>query len=124
MFSKLLCCVAILCSVTIGAWAQPTDAFTTVGVGAQSCGKYIDVRSKRSESPESVLQESIMISWAQGYISAMNADRAIYTKKELMLLPDPPSIEAYLDKFCRENPLKKISGGTLKLYIELEVNSR
>ena len=125
MILKLLCCATILCLGAVGAWAQPAERYTIVGAGAFSCGKYLEVRSKDRRTPGVAFTESLMISWAQGYVSGMNSYRAIANpKREMLVLPDAPSIKAYLDKYCRDNPLKTVQDGILELYIELEFNGR
>ena len=128
MFSKLFCCAAMLFFVTVNAYAQPEDGFTIVGIGASSCGKYLEIRSKMKETPmtpESVFDESFMSSWVQGCVSGMNIGRAISKKGvKMLLLPDIQSTMAYLDKFCQENPLEKVHTGVLKLYIDIGVNSQ
>ena len=61
-------------------------------------------------------------SWAQGYLSGTNDFRARALKaeaKDLVLVPDLDTILAYLDKYCRENPLNNVADGSSALYIEL-----
>lgn len=91
---------------------------------AFSCGRYLEVRSKTQRTPEIVLHEALMLSWAQGYISGMNSYRTIASKREMLVLPDAPSTRAYLDKYCRDNPLKTVSDATLTLYLEVEHDNR
>jgi hypothetical protein len=40
--------------------------------------------------------------------------------KRLKLLPDGPSMLAYVDKYCRENPLKTVFNGADTLFAELQ----
>lgn len=125
MFWKLLCSATVLFLGSVGAWAQPTEPYTIIGAGASSCGRYLEVRSQNHRTPEVVFNETLMISWAQGYVSGMNSYRAVaYPKREMLVLPDAPSTKVYLDKYCRENPLKTLHDGTFALYLELEFNRR
>jgi hypothetical protein len=116
---------AVLLALTLACGAaQASEPFNTVGVGTNSCGKFLEVRSASPQTPEADLLRFMMISWAQGYISGMNAYRAVeHPKRAMVALPDPPSIEAYLDKHCRNNPLGNLKDGVFALFIELEIHN-
>lgn len=94
----------------------PVSAFSSEeqsasGAGTMSCGEYL-----KHKADTHVL--NIFISWSQGFLSGMNiADRI--ENRQLVLLPDASSIEAYLDKYCKDNPLKNPLVGSLLLYKEL-----
>jgi hypothetical protein len=125
MRSKIVCLSTVLLLGSISAWTQPAPPYTIVGSGADSCGQYLEVRSGNQQSPEVLLKEFMMISWAQGYISGMNAYRVVANPKwDRLLLPDAPSIKAYLDKYCRDNPLQTVKDGSFALFTELEAKSR
>jgi hypothetical protein len=106
-------CICLLVS-SLEVRAQDS---AVVGIGSWSCGKYLDARS--AKSGESQLRQGLFGSWAQGYLSGMNAYRAL-KKQRMLTLPDYQSIDAYLDKYCRDNPLNMVSIGALMLFIELE----
>jgi len=57
--------------------------------------------------------------WLQGYLSGVNVTRASAKRTELRRLPDIPSMLAYMDKYCREAPLKDVWQGAEALLIEL-----
>lgn len=121
---KILCFTTVLFLGSISASAQPPERNNLVGVGTNSCGKYLEVRSANPQTPEETLLYGMMISWAQGFISGMNAYRAVENpKREMVVLPDAASVKAYLDKHCRDNPLDLLKDGSFALFIELEARS-
>ena len=50
----------------------------------------------------------LVVVWMQGYLSGTNTQRFIDTKTKMKLQPDPESIAAFIDQFCRNNPLKNV----------------
>jgi len=60
-------------------------------------------------------------SWLMGYLSGMNSATADPTKNIDHLKKLKSAQQAYLwvDKYCRENPLKNVSDGGIALFIEL-----
>jgi hypothetical protein len=99
--------VATLSSNT--AWSQENRQFQIVGAGAVSCGRYLSLTTNQSQLVEL---------WTQGFLSGMNLYRHFGTQKAV-LLPDAPSMKAYMDKFCRENPLSRYDEGAALMFIEL-----
>jgi hypothetical protein len=102
--------VFVALSATGAACAQSA----LVGVGTGSCGAYLEVRAARSEHFNDSLS-----GWISGFVSGMNNSRFKLTKAYPKLLPDSPSMLAYLDKYCRENPLKAVWQGADALFEEL-----
>ncbi len=109
-----ICCV---CAIISACWypeAQSAEPFPVDGAGTTSCGKYLEDITDDEFS-------TIYVSWTQGFLSGMNlADRM--AKKEFVSIPDERSIKAYLDKFCRDNPLETPFEGSIHLYRELRSN--
>jgi len=105
----LIVAIAIAASPTF-LHAQESTGFAMSGAGTTSCGKYIEHGEESSD---------LFVSWAQGFLSGANIAAHVYAKKEMVLLPDSASIKAYLDKFCRDNPLDSPSQGVIFLYREL-----
>jgi hypothetical protein len=89
------------------AHAQRTGAIR--GAGNFGCGEYLEDRKKGAT------QDPITITWVWGYLSAYNH----FSTHKSVDLPDGPTVLAYMDKHCRDNPLSAISGGTLALLGEL-----
>jgi hypothetical protein len=108
--------VAVLaCALVAHANAQPRQPAVIAGPGAASCGLYIEGRSL--PSPEKINDMTVL--WVQGFLSGMNTYRASSQHGSMVLLPDPPSLLAYMDKYCRENPLKSVVQGASAMYAEL-----
>jgi hypothetical protein len=83
-----------------------------IGAGTTSCGSYIAASSKENLA-------GIHLSWSQGFLSGMNMGYARAANKEFVVLPDSDTIKLYIDKYCRDNPLKTPLDGALKLYDEI-----
>ncbi len=104
-----LCCVGV-------AHAQSSDQ-ALAGAGTSSCGSYL---AHESDPTARVM----FISWVQGFLSGMNMADYVTAKQPFVLLPDSDSIMAYIDKYCRDNPLKSPSRGAMQLYSELRQNAK
>lgn len=98
------------------AWA--TDAMAQrvapiIGVGGFSCGQYLAHRQSDGES-YTAPQTGVYVSWVFGYLSGYN-----YFSYHLLIdLPEPNTVVAYLDKYCRNNPLKIVATGAECLIAE------
>ena len=93
--------------------AQGSKEAVLVGVGTGSCGQYLQLRA--AQNPQ--FNDSFE-GWIGGFASGMNHAR-FTTTRSLKLLPDGPSMLAYVDKFCRDNPLKSVFNGADALFAEL-----
>src|SRR4051812_2257287 len=91
------------------------DTISLVGVGARSCGQYLEARASRDG-----VYEIATLHWVQGFLSGMNTYRALAPRNSTKLtLPAYQSISAFIDKYCRENPLKAVSDGAYDLYLTI-----
>lgn len=81
------------------------------GVGTFSCGKYLQLRADRNET-----QDGIFVSWVWGYMAGFNMEAQNPTTSNL---PDQPSTLAFVDKYCRENPLDNTLNATNALISDL-----
>jgi hypothetical protein len=66
------------------------------GAGASSCGVWLEERSKADGGTS-----ELMLSWAFGYMTAMEEAR---TWPWTHLITDAPSARTFLDGFCKEYP--------------------
>ena len=71
--------------------------------GDRSCGVWARDRDQSDKA------------WFMGYLSAL----AVYTDSDFLRGTDNESMYLWLDKYCRENPLKSISDGADQLAGEL-----
>ncbi len=90
---------------------DPSDQSETITVfGAPDCGRWV----AQNDTPQK--------SWLQGYLSGMNrihfATDGI-PSDPLDALASADQAFIWMDKWCSENPLKKVPEGALLLYVEL-----
>ena len=80
-----------------------------MGYGLVSCGKWVTYREEKNSDEEEY--------WIAGYITAYNvlATRTYY----LMGSTDSESVYLWMDKYCRQNPLKDLADGMAILTSEL-----
>lgn len=94
------------------------------GAGANSCGKWIAASDGKAGDVTKLVMRSMMLSWVQGFLTGAamspigeeNAARAV----ALRHIPDSDAVEAWLDKYCRENPLEAVLKGAIQLQFELQ----
>jgi hypothetical protein len=112
---------AVLLSAAISASAQPPaqaaappeQMVNLYGAGAKSCGTWLADR----ETPLHHLE----LQWVLGYLTASEQFLG-----EMRLDPtgglshtDANAVAAWLDKYCRENPLRPIAFASSNLVLEL-----
>lgn len=81
------------------------------GAGNYSCGKYLELRAAQNH-----VQDEVFVSWIWGYISGFNMEVQQPTTHDG---PDEASTLAYVDRYCRENPLHNVISATVALISEL-----
>jgi hypothetical protein len=90
------------------ALATANAAHQIVGPGTESCGKWL----KLSEND---LEKHTYKPWVQGFLSAAN----LLANDEFLKQTDPATIFAWMDNYCRQNPLHDLNSATMALIIEL-----
>ena len=95
--------------------AADSDRFPIAGVGAFPCGIWQEFRKVDQH-----FFEMTSVSWLQGFLSAMNLERANTKDLDPVLIPEPPTLIAYIDKYCRDNPLNSALDGAKALYQDLQ----
>ena len=95
-----------------GAFASPDEAFAIYGAGGVGCGRYIEIRRDANKFAEAQVTE-----WANGYISGQNSLSS--GSKQVRGELNGSTVLAYLDKFCRDEPLAYVVGGVAKLSADL-----
>lgn len=103
----------VLLSTAISGSAQATPPgqveLTLYGAGASSCGKWLADRTS--------LIHSIELNWVFGFLTASenySASLGVHVRQT-----DKDAVEAFVDKYCRENPLKDIADASVGLVLEL-----
>jgi hypothetical protein len=110
---KALQIALILATFTCSSLAQQESGVWVMGAGNDSCGKYLEVRKGNSMS-----ETNLYVSWVLGYLSAYN----MYTNQKDARVPDAESMVAFLDLYCRNNPLNNVLKGAWGLIGELGGN--
>lgn len=98
--------IALALLLTCGT-ASSQQHWTGYGLGAQGCGKYIEQRRTPNKSYDSFVGQ-----WFYGFLSAYNY---YGPSPQVTREVDQETVLAYLDKYCRENPLASTSVGALEL---------
>ena len=109
---KLIPAALALFACTSVLAASDDDQYPWVmGAGAGSCGKLLGaVRTNNELSVQSY------ITWAQGYLSGVNAMKSKQVKN---LKVDPEALRAYMVKYCQDKPLDNFFDGVNMLMLEL-----
>ena len=106
-FFTIAATVVLLNVITVPAWAQ--RAAGVRGAGNVGCGEFLEDR--RLDRYKQVYTE-----WIAGFLSGYN----IYSNQvALQTIPDEATIDAYLQKHCRDNPLDKITRAAFFLIRDL-----
>lgn len=108
-----------------------------IGAGAQSCGEWLSAVTASPQTEVQRLKDNMMLSWVQGYVvGAADAMTMLISKDPALKLSesqarygtvsgwvfDPPDAEAmkhWITKYCREQPLERLTAAGLALVSEL-----
>jgi hypothetical protein len=112
----MLVTVMAIASMPGMGFAQSSTDQALSGAGTASCGQYIEHSADKHIS-------DLFVSWPQGFLSGLNVAYDAANEPDFVILPDGASIKAYLDKYCRENPLESPFKGTL-LFNELQARKK
>jgi hypothetical protein len=99
---KVLIVAFVVCLLSFPSVAQRTE--TIAGLGTAGCGEYLADRQVGAHS------DGVYASWILGYISAYN----LYSTSRPVAanaIPKTSTALAYLDKYCRDNPLSLVVAG-------------
>jgi len=98
---------------TVVIHAQEVQVFI-VGAGQASCGKWIESKN--------IPQRHYQIKqWVLGFISGNNWSWA-GTNKIQVKSPDEDAVVAFIDRYCKNNPLQSILYGAMSLIHEFGLN--
>jgi len=88
----------------------PDGSFIVQGLGARECGEYLEYRQKEHNNYEGATARA-NAEWALGYITGY--DSAKSGKQQNIPVT---TVIAYLDKFCRDQPLSHVVNAVLCLH--------
>jgi len=109
-----LAALSVVASVPVNGkdWAHKDFSKVIIyGVGGSSCGNWTEAR----KNPSSV-DANINLTWVQGYLSAATT----FVPADFSRT-DVAGINAFMDKYCSENPLKDMYFGAVALGAELRI---
>jgi hypothetical protein len=98
--------IRVIAAVAICLAAQ--SSFSQTIFGAPDCGQWLAEKSTYRKA------------WLSGYLSGLNSAHYItYDRDPLDLLSSMDQAFAWMDNYCRKNPLEKVSIGGFILFVEL-----
>lgn len=89
--------------------ADPAPRVMIYGVGASSCGTWLADRQAQ--------RHQFDLSWILGFLSASGSFAALAGGH--LSETDANAVAAWVDKYCRDNPLKNIADASGNLFVEL-----
>ena len=93
-------------ALTLSLFVANAEAYTLLGSGAISCGTWIKERQ--------TFMNTVNGSWVLGYLTKVNRE------KGLTLTIDANGLFAWIDNYCRVNPLKQLEDATEELAKQLD----
>ena len=109
---RLIACSIVALLSTHALAADSKDQVAVYGVGAIFCGKYLDAWDKGNN----VLKIGAL-TWTQGFLTAINL-QMLLSKQNTLKFTEPEQINAYMQKYCRDNPLKDFYSGAYQLALD------
>jgi hypothetical protein len=103
--------IALALAVTLISFSAYGTPKKMIGEGWESCGKWTKERSLRTE------RSIIMATWVLGYVSGQN--QAVDELPDFLLQTDAEGMLAWIDNFCRSNPLEIVGTAVDKLVLTL-----
>src|SRR5262245_27730434 len=101
--------VAVLALTGAMSTAQAQEGKFIVGPRDFSCGMW-------TNTPKNTAQHDVLESWVLGYLSGINAESA---GGDFLRGREPGGLVAWIDDYCRRNPLHIITQSTNELIKEL-----
>lgn len=93
-----------------GTAAEKREGARIYGAGATSCGQYLEARAQNPSSSAAI--NVGLMQWFWGYASAYN----MYSKTpQYTVTIDGATVLAYVDRYCRNNPLSAATDAMVKL---------
>lgn len=98
--ATILACVTIAMAMS----SHADDTIWIAGIGNSSCGSWVELRASNQADQQAA-------QWIFGFVSGHN----IYSGAAQIRAPDAPSSLAFIDKYCRDNPLSTAVVGGIEL---------
>ena len=106
--------ITIFCAIFFIVFSAFAQRPVTI-LGAYSCGKWVEYRKEnRTEISH----------WVYGFLASENFKLSYNPNMpDILLGVGPESLDLWMDKYCRENPLNSVSSGVTGLVIDLLVKA-
>ena len=113
--------MGMLCTTTAVAIDDAGDFFV-LGYGTKSCGAFIGILNKRNvpntTDMSAFATESSYLGYMTGYLSGVN-EHVNFGGKNVLASTDMEGAKAFVEKYCRENPLDDYFDTLVALRIKL-----
>jgi hypothetical protein len=107
---RLMLISAALAVVCVPAAAE-SGGRVFIGQGSNSCGSWVSARETRS-TPRGLNSQ-----WALGFLSGVNVET---TDPDILIGTDFDGLMAWIDNYCKANPLTPLVTAVMKLADELQ----
>jgi len=98
--------IRVITAAAICLTAQ--NSFSQTGFGSPDCGQWLAEKTSTRQS------------WLAGYLSGLNMGAyATHNRNPLDGLSSMAQAYAWMDNYCRKNPLERVSSGGFQLFVEL-----
>jgi hypothetical protein len=93
------------------------------GTAGKSCGTWTQLRPAGALKPNGSVPAEFgaLLMWVLGFISGANSDPSY---PDVLLGKDFDGLIAWIDNYCRANPLDNIAGAATHLIVELRSSTR
>jgi hypothetical protein len=112
---KLICSIALALGILIQPTSSKAEDVIYAGVGAATCGR---IAQGYRQNP--TLQEAMMMSWAQGFMSGVNVSLGGAGHSDLGAITFEAQ-KASLRNYCDEHPLAEFWEAVIDLYKKFPV---
>ena len=103
------CYLAVLALAVATSTAQAQEARTVIGPLGFSCGKWIN-------TPKQTGEYEALKAWVTGYLSGTNMASSV----DFLRGRDADGVTAWIDNYCRRNPLHVVTQALTELVKELK----
>jgi hypothetical protein len=114
---RRIICTTVVVLITI---TSANAEFAGMGTGLESCGTFA---KNYQVSPQTF--ESIYFSWAQGFLTGVNAIAAAKqdgTNRDLSSIPVNQQ-QQFLRDYCNKHPLAEYMEGVVALYLKFKLST-
>jgi hypothetical protein len=117
--NKLIFSIVISLYSSLAIADNSEGQYIVIGQGSVNRGKYIEAVN-RSNFQQDSIERSYFEAFVQGYLTGVN--RYLPDTTDIKGNTDMDGIMAFVEKYCRENPLKLFINGVLEAQVELYPN--